>query len=110
MSSRNFAPAAFLLFLLTGSGCGGDDDVSPDADGDADADADTVPPEVSADPELPETIRPAGLLETTLQVTDPDSESFEWTVVEPAGATVDSATGAFLYRVPVDATGEIAIA
>ncbi|MBI2896380.1 MAG: hypothetical protein HYY06_22675 [Deltaproteobacteria bacterium] len=100
-----------IVVALLGSGCacGDDDDTGPLGDGDADADSDTTPPEVSAEPELPESVRQGGLLETTLVATDPDDETFAWTVISPEGATVDQETGTLDYRVPVDTSGDIVV-
>jgi hypothetical protein len=111
------APAHLALWLLlstsaaaaVGCGCGGDDDdVLGDGDADADADADNQAPTLSADPDLPDTVRQAGLLETTLVATDPDGDALTWTIVSPeAGAHVDEATGALTVRVPADASGTL---
>lgn len=101
--------ASFLL-LLTACGCGDDDDDSL-GDGDADGDSDNEPPTLTADPELPDTIRQAGLLSTTLTAVDPEGDALTWTVRSPeSGATLDEATGALTVRVPIDASGTVDVA
>lgn len=117
MTLRAPAHLAFLLLLaapgatLAGCSCGDDDDTLGDGDADADGDADNQAPTLAADPDLPDTVRQAGLLATTLVAADADGDTLTWTVRSPTeGAHLDEATGALTVRVPADATGTLDVA